>query len=209
VRIEWWGAVLLPVLLACASPRAGVLPAPHATARARLAGCYVVRQRIPVAGDSLDADFPFVFGLDTVTLSRTGVPAYRVLLPPDDFTRWAEGWSWVPDGEGAEVEIVTPDAGYRLHLDADAGGWHGRLTAWNGAERIEYELSGPRIPCPSAMGRPRSVRRTIRGGRTSSLTPERTCLDPNAHRHSHPPVAGHRAPIRSSQYSPASANSWV
>ncbi len=151
MRLEAWSAAILLVLPACAPHPSAVLPAPHTAIGARLAGCYVVRQRTPVAGDSLDADFPFVFGLDTISRSRAGVPAYQVLLPPDDPARWAEGWSWVPDGEGAELEIVASDAGYRLRLEADAGGWHGHLMAWSGGRQAEYELAGPRISCPPAM----------------------------------------------------------
>lgn len=151
MRPEAWGAALLLVLPACTAHSASVLPGPHRAIVGRLAGCYVVRQRTPLSRDSLDADFPFVFGLDTISRSRAGVPAFQVLLPVDDPARWAEGWSWVPDGEGAELEIVAAEAGYRLRLEADAGGWHGHLTAWSGGQRTEYELAGPRIPCPPAM----------------------------------------------------------
>lgn len=104
-----------------------------------------------MAGDALDPDFPFVFGLDTVATSRGGVPAYRVLLPPDDMIRWARGWNWVPDGDGAELEIAVEDAGFRLHLETVASGWHGRMLAWDAATRGEYLLAGPRIACPAGM----------------------------------------------------------
>ena len=150
-RTDRRAAMLLLVLLACGGGGAAVLPPPRAMALSRLAGCYAVREREQLSGDSLAVEFPFFFGLDTTPVSRAGGPAYRLRLPRDDVARWATGWSWVPDSGGAELEIEAPGAGYQLHLRADSAGWHGVLTAWSEDQRAGYRLAGPRMPCPAGL----------------------------------------------------------
>jgi len=145
-------AYLAVLLAGCGGGRSGILPAPRSMALARLQGCYVVHRRQQLSGDSLEADFPFFFGLDTTPSSRGGEPAYRVRLPLDDVTRWAPGWTWIPDSAGAEIEVTAAASGYRLRLHPDSAGWRGRLLAWNGAEQAEFELAGPRTPCPEGVG---------------------------------------------------------